>query len=91
MTLAIDWERLFDDLAHVLGDCNEATGQRTPISTSALADALQVPRGTLRNWLDGSEPRHVDGERILAMWCRLTCKGREFAPRTRRSLSAHVR
>lgn len=91
-TLAIDWPKVFDELAYLLGDVVEPdTGRREPVSVSALADALKVPRGTLRYWIDGSEPRHVDGEGVLMVWCRLTGKGRDFAPRTRRPLSAHVR
>ena len=59
--------------------------------TIQLAEALKIPRGTLRGWMDGSEPRHTDGEALLDRWCRMTGKARIFAPTERRSLSAHAR
>lgn len=84
---AIDWSTLLSEIAYCLGD-EDAQGRKTPCSTVQLADNLGVPRGTLRGWLDGSEPKHGEGERLLDRWCVLTCKARIFAPRQRRSLSA---
>lgn len=87
--LPIAWPLLIEDVAYLLGDELQGTPVRESASLQAVADRLRVPRGTLRGWLDGAEPKHVDGERLLAAWCSLSGKSREFAPRERRPLSAH--
>lgn len=85
----IDWPKLLDDIAWLMGEGDFAFEQvRKPLSTYELADHLKVPRGTLRGWMDGSEPKHCDGERVLLEWCRLTSKAREFAPLQKRMLTA---
>lgn len=58
------------------------------MSVYALAASLGVPRSTLRGWLDGSQPSHPDGERLIAEWMRVTGKPREQVPTERRTLSA---
>lgn len=89
---SIDWPRLLDELAWLLGERDFAFPDvRVPLSASRLAQALQVPRTTLIGWRDGSEPKHSDGELLLVRWCLLTGKAREFAPLERRSLSASAR
>ena len=84
----IDWPALLGDIAHLLGEPLPGTDQRTPAGTRALADYLRVNRETLRRWLEGSEPRHSDGEVLLIAWCRLSGKVAAFAPRHRQMLSA---
>jgi hypothetical protein len=77
----VNWQQLLEELAWLLGEPVPAQPeQRDPLSTSQLADALGQARGTLRGWIDGSEPKHADGERLLDRWCTLTGKAREFAP-----------
>lgn len=89
MTPQIDWPALLGDLAHLMGEQDGPDpAQRAPCSQERLASALGVPRGTLRGWMDGSEPRHADGERLLDAWSRHTGKARMFAPLERRPLSA---
>lgn len=89
MNTTIDWPKLIVDMAYLLGDVDEShPDSRVPCSEVQLAAALDVPRTTLRNWLDGSEPKHGQGEMMLERWCKLTGKNRAFAPLTRRSLSA---
>lgn len=89
MTVRVDWCRVLGDIAYLLGEPDGTLeGVRAPCSERDLADALGVPRGTLRGWMDGSEPRHADGEQLLDRWCKLTAKARIFAPIERRSLSA---
>lgn len=85
-----DWPRLLDDLAYCLGERPaEGSGMvQQPCSNQALADALGVPRGTLRNCMAGAEPKHADGEVILQRWCTLTGRSRMFAPTIRRPFSA---
>lgn len=85
----IDWSKVLDDIAYLLGEPlpgNELL--RASVSQEKLALAIGFPRGTLRNWLDGSEPRHSDGEVLLAHWVRLTGKARTFVPVDRYVLSA---
>jgi hypothetical protein len=89
---SIDWPVLLDDIAYIVGEPDPGNPEvRVPCSQNQLANALDVPRGTLRGWMDGSEPRHTDGEKLLDRWCRLTGKGRGFAPTCRRSLTATER
>jgi hypothetical protein len=88
-TARIDWPKVLDDIAYLLGEplpANELL--RASVSQEKLADALDAPRGTVRGWLDGSEPKHSDGERILGYWSRLTGKARTFAPVDRYVYSA---
>lgn len=87
----VDWPMVLGDLAHVLGEPTIDGRGRVPCTQEQLAKALDVARGTLRGWMDGSEPRHADGEHLLARWCALTGKGRGFAPKVRRVPSAHTR
>lgn len=88
----IDWPRLLGDIAYMLGEPDPGNPDvRVPCSQERLASALGVARGTLRGWMDGSEPKHGDGERLLDRWVRLTGQARIFAPVDRRPLSAHAR
>lgn len=92
MTVYIDWPQVLGELALLLGDVDpQAPHLRVPCSQEKLAVALGVARGTLRGWMDGSEPKHGDGERLLVRWCTLTGKARIFAPVDRRPLSAPSR
>jgi hypothetical protein len=84
----IDWPRVIDDIALLLGETVEGTGLRTRASTVAVAVHLNVPRSTLLRWVDGSKVEYHEGVRLLAIWAALTSKAVNFAPRTRRILSA---
>ena len=87
--LPIDWERVLGDIAWCLGEPDFAFPQtRHPAGSRVIAAHLEVSRSTLLRWLDGSEPRHSDGELILLAWARLTGKAVVLAPRAKRSLSA---
>jgi hypothetical protein len=88
---SIDWPRLLADIAYLIGEPQlENPVMRNPVGTRLLADHLQVTRGALRNWQEGSEPRHSEGERLIAVWCSLTGKAEGFAPITVRSFSART-
>lgn len=79
--MRLDWPRILDDIAHCLGDPHHVNPDvRSPASLVVVSVYLDVPRGTLRGWLAGAEPRHADGEALLVAWCRLTGKARTFAP-----------
>lgn len=89
---SIDWPRVLGDIAHLLGDPEHGNPDaRVPCSQERLSTALDVPRGTLRGWMDGSEPKHGDGQRLLQRWHAMTGKALEFAPLERRPLSAASR
>lgn len=79
-----DWEKLLDDIAWLLGEAPDAENPyvRNPITAQALATWLKVPRKTMIGWRDGTQPKHADGEMLIAQWCRLAGKGREFAPKS---------
>lgn len=90
--LRIDWPTVLSDIAYMLGEPDPANLQvRVPCSQHRLAAELRIVRGQLRNWLDGSEPKHADGEAVLARWSSLTGKDRVFAPRERRAVHARAR
>lgn len=87
-----DWPKLIEEVQWQLGEPHETIEHhRTPMPIERMAERLGVPRGTLRGWIDGSEPKHADGERLIDLWCRLLGKTREFVPTERRSLSAPSR
>jgi hypothetical protein len=79
-----DWENILDDIAWLLGDpvMPDNPHVRKPISAQALAEWLKVPRKTMLGWRSGSQPKHADGEMLIAQWCRLAGKGREFVPKS---------
>lgn len=84
-----DWPLLLAEIAYLLGDPIPGNPDvREPLSQRLLAEHLEIPRETLRGWMDGSEPRHTDGERLIAVWVQLTGKARTFIPTTRASFSA---
>ena len=80
---AIDWPALLGDLAYLLGDQLPGTSARAPAPLGTLAAFLDVPRSTLRGWMEDAEPRHNDGEALLIRWCALTGKASAFAPLVR--------
>lgn len=89
MKQRIDWASLLGDIAYRLGNADALNPDvRIACSQERLAQALLVPRGTLRNWVDGSEPRHADGEALLERWSALCGKAMVFAPLVRSPLSA---
>lgn len=64
----IDWNRVFLTLrneGYTLHDVEAFT---------------RIPRGTMRSWATGSEPRHQDGETIIKFWSEATQLPRESLP-----------
>ncbi len=57
-------------------------------SSHVIARTLDIPRSTLRGWLDGAQPGHAEGERVLALWMQITGKPRELIPTEGRTMSA---
>lgn len=87
--MRVDFPRLLGDIAYLLGDLDPINpAQRIACSQEKLAERLVVARGTLRGWLEGSRPKHDEGERLIEVWCTLSSKSRTFVPLERRSFSA---
>jgi hypothetical protein len=85
----IDWPRLLGDLQYLLGEpLHDGSPSRTPVGTPALAKFLDVKRTTLVGWLEGSEPKHSQGEALITAWVSITGKSRSFAPITVRTFSS---
>jgi hypothetical protein len=85
--LDFDWPAILHEIALCLGE-EDAQGRRTACGRRLLARDLGYPDKTVQGWMEGSTPRHPDGEHVLDRWCVLVCKARQFAPRARASLSA---
>lgn len=67
---AINWFRVIVDLG------------RMRWTYRAIADAVGVSKSTIVNWADGAEPRHGDGERLLALWSAQVGRPVSEAPRS---------
>lgn len=65
----IDWFRVIVDLG------------RAGMSYRALAESVGVSKSAVMGWVGGAEPKHADGERLLAVWCDRTGKPADDAPR----------
>lgn len=74
--LRVDWFRVFHTL--------KVEGY----SYYALASLTGIPKATLTGWAYGAEPRHAEGERLIAFWCDTTGRERAELPMTERELSA---
>lgn len=87
--MRVDWSKLLGDIAYLLGEPDPVNPNvRIACGERHLAIQLSVARGTLRGWLEGSRPKHDEGERLIENWCRLTGKGRTFVPIECRTFSA---
>lgn len=54
--MVIDWFRLLADL------------RKLGLTEQHIANETGIPRSTLLGWKQGSQPRHHEGERLIAMW-----------------------
>lgn len=88
MSSNIDWPRLLGDIAYLLGEQLPGTVAREPVGTPTLARHLNKSRGAVRNWLEGTEPRHSEGQELIEVWCSLSGKAAGYAPICVRSMSA---
>lgn len=67
--IRIDWFRVITDL----GRCG--------IPSQLIADSIGVAKSTLLGWKQGAEPKHGDGEKLVAFWCQVTERPREALPK----------
>lgn len=66
---SVDWWRVIVDL------------ERHSYTHGTIAAAVGVGRGTVHGWkVLNAEPRHSDGQRILALWAAVTHKDASLAP-----------
>jgi len=85
----IDWPRLLGDIQYLLGEIPPGETVVAPVGQVRLSAYLGVSRGTVRRWIEeDAEPRHHDGEHVIAAWMSLTGKRREYLPIRVVSLSA---
>ncbi len=56
---------------------------RLGITVAAAAHQIGVPKATVLGWKNaGAEPRHADGEALVALWSRVTNKPADAVPKT---------
>ncbi len=67
-TFRTDWFRVITDI------------NRTRIATQSIAEELGVSKSAVLGWKSGSEPRHGDGEALIALWCQATGSERGSLP-----------
>jgi hypothetical protein len=80
---------VIEDISYCVGEQDFAFPDvRRPAGTRLVAQTIGFEREAIRRWMDGAEPRHSDGEALLAAWRKLTGKSIDFAPRATPSLSA---
>lgn len=63
-----DWFRVLADLGR------HGVGNRT------VSRRLHVPKSTVIGWKRDHEPRHSDGERLIALWCEVMGMERDQVP-----------
>lgn len=68
MQLHVDWFRVLDDL------------KRRGFSLYMLEVQVGIPKSTLVGYKQGSEPKHMDGERLIQFWCQVTTNERSAIP-----------
>lgn len=54
------------------------------LSANKVSRVIDVPTSTIHGWKMGAEPRHADGERLIALWCETHGHVREEVPMTSR-------
>lgn len=70
----VDWFRVIVELCNAHG-----------YTHSTIAAAVGSPKSTVQGWKQGSTPKFEEGERLIALWCQVTRKGRETVHRVRRN------
>jgi hypothetical protein len=68
----VDWFRVIVDL------------ERQGYGATLVALSIATPKTTLLGWKQGSRPRFEEGDRLIALWCRVTGNGRETVPKVSR-------
>ena len=66
--IRIDWFQVINDLG------------RRGFPLQLIADSVDVAKSTVHGWKQGAEPKHGDGERLIAFWCRASGRDRGDLP-----------
>jgi hypothetical protein len=74
--IRVDWFRVLADL--------KAHG----VSLRGIRRQIQIPETTLNYYKQGGEPKHANGEVLIAFWCQVTNREREQLPMEQAGLSA---
>lgn len=61
----VDWFRVIIDVC------------RCGYTHSNIAMACGTAKSTVQGWKQGATPRWDEGEKLIALWCRVTDNGRE--------------
>lgn len=65
----VDWFHLLSEL------------KRHGMSLEMIGTLIDASKSTVHYWKDGDgEPTHEYGERLIALWCHVTCKERAALP-----------
>lgn len=43
-----------------------------------------IPASTIHSWKQGGEPKYSDGDKMIDLWCAVTGRDKEAAPRVTR-------
>lgn len=66
--LRVDWWQIVVDLS------------RLGLAQQPLGEAIGKPPSTIHGWKMGAEPKHSDGEALIALWCDMTGRARAEVP-----------
>lgn len=66
---SVDWFQVITDLS------------KLGYTLHSIAIAIGVAKSTLIGWKQGAEPKYQDGERLVALWSRITESDRDRLPR----------
>lgn len=70
--MRVDWWQIVVDLS------------RHGLAQQAVGKAINKPSSTVHGWKMGAEPKHADGEILIALWCNTTGRARDELPLTAR-------
>lgn len=70
--MRVDWWQIVVDLS------------RHGMPQQEVGKAIDKPSSTVHGWKMGAEPKHADGEILIALWCRKTGNARGQVPMTSR-------
>lgn len=70
--MRVDWWQIVVDLS------------RKGMAQQEVGRAINKPSSTVHGWKMGAEPKHADGEILIALWCEKTGNTRELVPMTSR-------
>lgn len=63
-----DWFTVISDL------------RKRGMTAQAVADSIESAKSTVLGWKTGAQPKHSDGERLIALWMRMTDQTRDQLP-----------